>query len=137
MVMAVFVAELACTDFAVASCGDYLHTRYSKPHFLQSSAFSDAIYLSVVDLQPVSAEPQSPGGPTVPVCHGPQCRQSPAPIQVPESPVRTISDDDRSAFLSALVRTSADDRADARLRESRVHADRGFPLTVMIPPECV
>ena len=110
------------SERAIASCGDYLHTRTSSPAVSTTH-----------DVPEVTRGEQ--GEQRVP-CSGPECRsvpQSPAiPPVVPGGIVRTS---ELAMFdFGILIESSSPQNAFVRISSARIA--RGFPTQIDVPPEC-
>jgi hypothetical protein len=114
--------SLFWSERALASCGDYLHTRTSSP------AVSTAQDMAEVP-------PEEQGDRKLP-CLGPECRsvpRSPAiPPVVPSGVVRNC--ELAMVDFGILIESSSPQNAFVRISSARVA--RGFPAQIDVPPEC-
>ncbi len=150
---------LLFSQSAWASCGDYLHTRFSRPtqHFgmnpaegMADSSFSEADpersllirpdqggsldtsagrLLAHAFFDPLNRDGGRP-------CSGPGCERSSDPLSVPVPPPTSSFQDDRALFneLASGVRSVSRRRLCAH--EPSAMACAGFPLLLTEPPDC-
>lgn len=80
---------------ANASCGDYLHTKYSKPTEMDGHSARHATDSTAADTTTLTNHPAGTHSTPAAPCHGPQCRQRndwPMPLVPSAAEVRTLSD---------------------------------------------
>lgn len=110
-------------DRAVASCGDYLHTRMSSP----------TISLAHRGSEQVETNEQKPEVP----CSGPECRSVPKSSAIPPVTPGGSLRSPESAMIDVGLAVESPDAGNAFVRVHSFQAARGFPEQIDVPPECV
>ncbi|MFO0974776.1 MAG: hypothetical protein U0996_00175 [Planctomycetaceae bacterium] len=135
---------LALSDVAQASCGNYLHTRYSSPtrgsasrliEFSQGRAFNHGV-MAIDHSMIWNDQVPAPHGPLQNLpCNGPGCRQHPVPLSTP--PLAVTAGPQLREADCFTARDSASERSLLYLccDRSPVRALAGHPEPIEIPPE--
>ncbi len=128
---------------AMASCGDYLHTRSSRPlHHVPPDKTSGNTYTdSATSAVPV------PDRVIVPLvtddsrpapfrsCDSPVCRKAPLPASVPTVPLERFETDDRLLLTGKRDPCEGLSQWQPRRTEISACALSGFPFRLMFPPD--
>lgn len=136
------VTVIALSGTTQASCGSYLHTRYSSPAHQSGLRMMRQVHGQITDLR-AEAQPVNSVAPMMPFdsswpeqpCQGPGCRQhsiplSSAPLAVHPGP------DSREADVLAERESGACQSQSCRPSfRGPTHATAGYPQPIEIPPE--
>lgn len=124
---------LAATETASASCGDYLHTKDSKPTNMRDSASRHPVWPGPSRPSTEVSSKDHPVSVPASRCHGPQCRQQndwPAPFAPPAAEARLLSD----AVLFLLPRATDTAPSGSLCVTSEGMTAAGFSGRVERPP---
>ena len=135
ILFALFSTATFCNSAAMASCGDYLHTRSSQPvrHVRSDGLSEEGLTGSATVTESVATHiPYS-----VPFrgCDSPECHQAPLPTSVPSVPLERLELEDR------LLLTGNRDSSGGLLQWRPRYAERaacalsGYPFRLLFPPE--
>ncbi|MBL8809443.1 MAG: hypothetical protein JNM43_04625 [Planctomycetaceae bacterium] len=144
MVGILAIVTIALSDSAVASCGSYLHTRFSSPTGMTTSRYAALSagrhfndLTGVGHIGAIGNEPFPMTKPSAPIppCDGPGCRQHSVPLSTPPLAVNSAPE-----VREADCFVSGDTAAERSLlyqrrSQSPVHAKAGHPQPIEIPPE--
>lgn len=144
MVGILTIVAIALSDSAAASCGSYLHTRYSSPTGMAQSRyaplkagreFNDLTAVGYMAAIGNEQAPMSQSSGQIPPCDGLGCRQHSIPLSTPPLAVNAGPElREADCFISD---DTASDRSllYQRRSQSPAHANAGHPQPIEIPPE--
>ena len=144
MVGILTIVSIALSDGAQASCGSYLHTRYSSPTGMATSRyavlsagrnFNDFSAAAIIGANGNEQSPMTLPSWPIPLCDGPGCRQHSIPLSTTPLAVNSAPE-----VREADCFVSGDNAAERSLLYQRrstspVHATAGHPRPIEIPPE--
>lgn len=133
LLVATLVA-LTQSECALASCGDYLHTKFDRPmtdfektpHDLQSPAAEQGV--AVDQMMARNPKPVSP-------CNGPGCRQQREVPSTPFFPAPSTSGNPVDGITGSSSGGSLAEQTSRASCEADMAARRGFPARMDRPPQ--
>lgn len=141
-IASLLVAAIALSGTTQASCGSYLHTRFSSPTHQSGLRSMQQVPGDFTDAR-AQAQPLNSVAPMMPTdsswpeqpCHGPGCRQHSIPLS--SAPLAVYSGPD---FREADVASDRESGACLSLSCHRplhyaTHAAAGYPQPIEVPPE--